>query len=386
MRILHIIPSISKKRGGPSTAILSMVSALRDVGIDAAILTTNDNLSYRDEEWPLCRWFWINDVPVIMFPAVQSGPRFIVEYLISLPLSCWLIQNINNYDALHVHSIFSYASTTSMLIARIKQVPYVVRTIGQLNAWSLSQSRVRKLLMLSIIEKSNLMASFGIHVTSNSEMQDLRLICNHKNILCLELGVEIALVDRVKPKSTNHMTRFIFLSRIHPKKQLNLLLEALSYLYKEHNQELWHLSIAGEGEHDYVEFLKQLAMNYGISDHLEWLGHVSGEKKVNLLATSDWFVLPSQSENFGLSVIEALAHGVPVIITREVGISDLVKEYNAGLVCESPIELAESLVTALKGAPMDMRYAALDLVRARFSWSKIAKKLKLFYMDQLKAT
>jgi len=223
-------------------------------------------------------------------------------------------------------------------------------------------------------------------VTSNSEMQDLRLICNHKNILCLELGVEIALVDRVKPKSTNHMTRFIFLSRIHPKKQLNLLLEALSYLYKEHNQELWHLSIAGEGEHDYVEFLKQLAMNYGISDHLEWLGHVSGEKKVNLLATSDWFVLPSQSENFGLSVIEALAHGVPVIITREVGISDLVKEYNAGLVCESPIELAESLVTALKGAPMDMRYAALDLVRARFSWSKIAKKLKLFYMDQLKAT
>ena len=366
-------------------AILSMVSALRDEGIDAAILTTNDNASYRDEEWPLARWFWINEVPVIIFPSLQSGTRLIDEYLISLPLSWWLIRNINNYDALHIHSIFSYASTTSMLIARIKHVPYIVRTIGQLNTWSLSQSRLRKFVMLSIIEKSNLMASVGIHVTSNSEMQDLRLTCNHDNFLCLELGVEITLGDRLKSKSTNQMTRFVFLSRIHPKKQLDLLLEALGNLYKERNQKSWRLYIAGDGEHNYIDFLKQLAINYGISDRLEWLGHVTGEQKATLLSKSDWFVLPSRSENFGLSVIEALAHGVPVIITKEVGISDLVKKHNAGLICENSIDLAKSLAIALQGAPIDMRYAAVDLAREKFSWSKIAKKLKLFYANQLKS-
>lgn len=386
MKILHIIPSISKKRGGPSTAIISMVRALRDEGIDAAILTTNDNVNYRDEQWPLARWFWINEVPVIMFSSVQSSTRLISEYLISPMLSWWLIQNINNYDALHIHSIFSYTSTTSMLIARIKKVPYVVRTIGQLNAWSLSQSRLRKFLMLSIIEKSNLMASVGIHVTSDSEMVDLKLVCHHRNVLCLELGVDIPLIDKLKSKSTNHVTSFVFLSRIHPKKQLDLLLKAFGYLHKECGQESWYLYIAGDGDSDYIDFLKQLALNYGISDYIEWMGHVSGESKVNLLTKSDWLVLPSKSENFGLSVVEALAQGVPVIISKEVGISDLVKKHNAGLVCESSSDLPKLLAIALQGSTMQMKYAALELAQEKFSWSKIGKKLKSFYASRLKTT
>jgi glycosyltransferase involved in cell wall biosynthesis len=381
MKVLHIIPSISHKRGGPSTAILNMVRYLRSEGVDAAILTTNDNMNYRDNTWPLGRWVWISEVPIIIFPTINLEFKLLEEYLISPSLSCWLIRNIKNYDALHIHSIFSYASTTSMLIARLYKIPYTVRTIGQLNSWSLSQSRWKKILMLFFIEKANLNRSYAIHVTSNFEKQDVRLICKHKTILCLELGVDIPNKDIHPIQSSNQVTRFIFLSRIHPKKQLHLLLRAFSMLYKKNPEQTWHLFVVGAGESNYVSSLKQLALEYGIGDLINWMGHLDGEDKTNLLKQSDWFVLPSISENFGISAVEALAHGVPIIISQEVGISDIVEEYHAGLICGDSLNLEDALSIALEGASMEMRFAAVRLVKERFCWQKIAFKLACFYKD-----
>jgi len=383
MRILHIIPSISKKRGGPSTAIMSMVKALRDEGVDAAILTTNDNPTYREEHMTLGHWFWLDDIPILMFPTLNLKSKLLREFLISPGLSWWLFQNIDKFDAIHVHSIFSYSSTTSMLIARLKQIPYMVRTIGQLNKWSLTQSRLKKILMLFLIEKGNLSKSFAIHVTSKSEMEDLKLVCHHKNILCLELGVTVPKIMQPLTKLQHQKTRFVFLSRVHPKKQLDRLLEAFSTIYNEQNKTLWHLFIAGDGDYEYICSLKKLAREYGINDCIQWMGHLDEDEKVNLLRTCDWFVLPSISENFGLSVVEALANGLPVIISPEVGVSDIIFKNQAGLITSASVDLVEALVIALQGAPMEMREAALKLARERFSWEQIAKKLTLFYTNQI---
>ncbi len=383
MKILHIIPSISRRRGGPSTAIISMVKALRDEGVDASILTTNDNTVYRENNMPLGRWFLLNEIPIIMFPSLNSDSKLLREYLISPNLSWWLFRNIENYDAIHIHSIFSYSSTTSMLIARLKRIPYIVRTIGQLNTWSLSQSRLKKLLTLFLVERSNLKASLAIHVTSQSEMKDLKLIYNHPNILCLELGVTLLKMTQPLNTSSDQEISFVFLSRIHPKKQLDRLFEAFSALSARQNKRSWKLFIAGDGDKTYICFLKNLASNYGINDRIEWLGHLDENEKVTLLRTCDWFVLPSASENFGLSVVEALANGLPVIITPEVGISDIVFENRAGLVTSASVNLVEALETALQGAPIEMRKAALKLAQDRFSWENIAKKLSLFYNDQI---
>jgi glycosyltransferase involved in cell wall biosynthesis len=383
MKILHIIPSISKKRGGPSTAIMSMVKALREEGVDAAILTTEDNKTYREEHMTLGRWFWLNDIPILMFPILNSESQILNEYLISPQLSWWLLQNIDKFDAIHVHSIFSYSSTTSMLIARLKRIPYMVRTIGQLNKWSLTQSRLKKMLMLLLIEKSNLLKSFAIHVTSRTEMEDLKLVCNHENILCLELGVTVAKIRSPLNHLKYQKIRFVFLSRIHPKKQLDKLLEAFSILYNTYNKTSWHLFIAGDGDCEYICSLKKLADEYGINDFIQWMGHLDEGEKVSLLRTCDWFVLPSISENFGLSVVEALANGLPVIISPEVGISDIIVENKVGLVTSASFTLVEALGISLQGAPMEMREAALKLVQERFSWEQIAKKLILFYTNQI---
>jgi glycosyltransferase involved in cell wall biosynthesis len=383
MKILHVIPSISRKRGGPSTAIISMVRALRNEGVDASILTTSDHNIYREDEMPIGRWFWKDGVPILIFPSVNSQSVLFQEYLISPALSWWLFQNIKNYDALHVHSIFSYSSTTSMLIARLKRVPYIVRTIGQLNTWSLSQSRWRKMIMLFLIEKCNLMASFAIHVTSLSEKEDVQKVCKHHNILCLGLGVEISKTNQLMKLSQHEETRFIFLSRIHPKKQLDKLLEAFSILYNSYNKRSWRLFIAGDGDHKYVEHLKVLSEAKGISSCVEWMGHLGEEEKFSLMGTCDWYVLPSLSENFGLSVVEALASGLPVIISPEVGISKIVAQSNAGLVTGSSVSLLEALGRAMHGAPTEMREAALKLARERFSWREIARVLLICYRNQI---
>lgn len=383
MKVLHVIPSISKKRGGPSTAIINMVSSLRNEGIDASILTTNDNTFYRETGYPLKQWFLIDSIPVLMFPILESSLRLINEYLFSPSLAFWLYLNIHDYDAIHVHSIFSFTSTVSMLIARQKKMSYIVRTIGQLNSWSLSQSRIKKFLMLSLIEKGNLSHALAIHVTSRAEMNDLTKVCHHKRILCLELGVDVGNITLTTNKMKSDEVHFIFLSRIHPKKQLNKLLEAFSLLSKEYTNAKWRLFIAGTGEQDYVNSLKQLAYKTGISKYIEWMGHLDGERKQRLLNSCDWYVLPSISENFGLSVIEALANGVPVIVSDGVGISEIIVDQKAGLVTGDSLSLIEALKFALQGVPTEMRIAAFDLARDRFSWKEIGKKLADFYRVEI---
>jgi glycosyltransferase involved in cell wall biosynthesis len=384
MKILHIIPSISSKRGGPSTAIMSMVKALRNEGIDASILTTSDNSLYREAGHPLKHWFTINEIPVLMFPVINSQIKLFREYLISPRLIFWLFKNIDSFDAVHIHAIFSCSTTISMIIARLKGIPYIVRTIGQLNSWSLTQSRLKKSLMLSLTERKNLMNALAIHVTSKAEMDDVKKICNHKNILCLGLGVDVVNPLIASTPATNQTISFVFLSRIHPKKQLDKLLEAFSIISKGHNKIPWKLYVAGSGDTAYVTSLKQLADIYGIGGFIEWMGHLDGEKKLRLLQASDWYVLPSISENFGLSVVEALATGLPVIVSEGVGISDTISQNKAGLVTDNSFSLTDALRLALKGPPLKMRESALNLARDKFSWTKIGKELADFYYDQIK--
>jgi glycosyltransferase involved in cell wall biosynthesis len=106
--------------------------------------------------------------------------------------------------------------------------------------------------------------------------------------------------------------RLIFLSRLHEKKGIDLLIKALSQLVPD-----VELDIYGSGSKDYLEKLKNLAIHQGLEDRVRFHGHVSGESKARAFLNADLFVLPSHSENFGIAIAEALAHGVPVITTNK---------------------------------------------------------------------
>jgi len=273
--------------------------------------------------------------------------------------------------------------------ARHAGVPYLVRTIGQLSPWSLAQSRSRKMWMLRLIEQRNLNGAAALHFTSGAERDEVAALGLLPPALVLPLGVRLNSRTRHRAKEegegADRITRFLFLSRLHPKKQLDRLLEALALLNQLRPEGAWELRIAGQGEPGYERQLRDQAKCLGLGDRCLWLGQVEGERKDQELADADWLVLPSAAENFGIAVVEALAAGTPAILSPEVAVSELVATAGAGLVCAStPPELARTLAEALGGPSPDTRQAARSLAEQRLAWPAIAKALETRYADIVK--
>ncbi|MCP9849796.1 glycosyltransferase [Cyanobium sp. Morenito 9A2] len=376
MNILHLIPSISPLRGGPSQAVLAMVAELRRQGVDARLLTTNDDGPGLLSDLPLGVWHEHQDVPVLAFPRWSPPLRPLLEFAVAPGLTRWLRTHLSEFDLLHVHALFSYPCTSGMAAARALKVPYLLRSIGQLNRWSLEQSPGRKRLLLRLIERRNLEGAAALHFTSDAEQREVADLGLASPSFVLPLGVELPELLPPEDRGENQPTRFLFLSRLHPKKQVPLLLGALAELRLHRPEAAWTLEIAGEGEPAYVAELKALALRLGLAKRCAWLGFVAGPEKQALLQRADWFVLPSASENFGVAAAEALAAGTPVILSTGVAVAEAVRRAGAGLVCAAERRpLKETLLQALEPPSPAQRQAARALAAERFSWPSITERL-----------
>ena len=386
MRVLHVIPSISPLRGGPSRAVIDMVAALRLQGVEAAILTTNDHGPGLHPDLVTGRWQEHQGVPVLAFPRWSPPVAALREFAFSPTLSLWLARHLKDYDLLHIHALFSYPSTSAMAQARWAGVPYILRSIGQLSPWSLAQSPGRKRLMLRLIERRNLQRAALLHFTTGAERDEAAGLGLLPPCLVLPLGVRgpDLPAQPADHRSPEDLVHFLFLSRLHPKKQLENLLDALALLQRRRPEASWDLAIAGDGEPRYVAALQERARGLGLGARCRWLGFVTGEAKWRALAAADWYVLPSAAENFGIAAVEALAAGTPVILSPQVAVAADVARAGAGLVSASdPEALALTLANALERPSLSRRAAALNLAETDFSWSTIALQLRDAYRQVL---
>ena len=392
MKVLHVIPSVAAVRGGPSQAVIEMVRGLRSQDVDAEIVTTNDNgkdlldvplyeLTDRLEEYA--------NVPIRFFPRFSPNINAVREFAFSGALTTWLWQHITEYDLVHVHAIFSYASTIAMAIARIKNVPYITRPLGQLCEWSLQQSKLRKQIYLNVIERSNLLCSKSLHFTAEQEKTEFnQLGLNIPNFI-LPHGVYIPtpISDaKTQVREILHILDqrpiVLFMSRIHPKKGLEYLISALSKL-KEYN---FVLVIAGSGDPDYVNQIKDLLKTHDICDRTHMIGFVKGETKNLYLQGADIFALTSHSENFGIAAIEALAAGTPVLITDGVAIAPMVKEQAIGYVTQLEVEAIASIIQEFFDHPDIAKQKgdrATLYIAEHYSWAKITCRLMTVYKNLL---
>lgn len=385
MKVLHVIPSISSKRGGPSKAVIEMVRELRNLGVEGYVITTTDNGRYREINESSPEWRKKGDVPIMVFSCIDSRIKVIKEYLISISLLVWLMKNAHSFDLIHFHSIFSFSTTFGMMVARKKRVPYIIRTIGQLNQWCMRQSALRKRFMLELVEKKNLEKAVSIHVTSEIEREDIIRIALKNQTFKLGLGIcSICKREIGKDRKENSgRINFLYLSRIHPKKGLESLLLALSDI--EEDGDKWFLHIAGDGDDGYKKIIQQYAEDLKVSNRIHWHGHVTGTNKDRLLRLTDWFVLTSSNENFGIAALEAMSYGIPVVLSSEVGISTEVKKYSAGYVYDTKDvqQLKYVLSRCLNIKNSEMPENAIKLVKENFLWSVIGRKLCNHYRDVL---
>ena len=389
MRVLHLIPSISPLRGGPSQAVLSMVAALRQQGMDASILTTNDHGPGVQTTMPLGRWHEQQAlgqaVPVLAFGRWSPPQRAVREFAMAPGFNRWLGRHARDYQLVHVHALFSCTTSLAMAQLRCQGVPYLLRTIGQLNTWSLGQSAGRKQLFLKLVDRANLEGAAALHFTSEAERQEAAALGLSTPSFVLPLGVEPQ-ASRAERSSSVAVT-FLFLSRLHPKKQLEVLLEALALLRANCPTASWRLQVAGHGEPEYVLQLQAMAQRLGIADRCHWLGFVTGAPKQELLASADWFVLPSASENFGIAAAEALAAGTPVILSPGVAVAEAVQRAGAGLVVEATLEpLAAALKRALEPPATAMVSAARNVAANVYGWGAIATELDTCYQGIARAS
>jgi glycosyltransferase involved in cell wall biosynthesis len=386
MKVLHVIPSIPKVRGGPSRAAVEMVQALRQKGIDAEIATTNDdgdNLLYV----PLQRRVIYDHVPVWFFHRFSPKTKAIREYAFSTQLTTWLWHNMTNYDLIHVHALFSYPSTVAMTIARSRQIPYIVQPHGLLCEWSLQQSRAKKQTYLKLVERTNLEHSQALHLTAQQELTEVAKLDLSVSTFNIPLGLSPApmIADarqklRQKLNLADDQPIILFLSRLHPKKGLDYLIAALSKI--RHHR--FTFVIAGNGTPEYEAEIASMLSHANLSDRTHLTGFIEGETKDLFLQGSDLFALTSHSENFGVVVLEAWAAGLPVLLTPGVALATVAQQNQIGYVPELNIEaIAEALDTFLTyphlGREMGIRGRQTTL--EQYSWESIAKQLSDIYLS-----
>ncbi len=390
IKVLHVIPSVAECRGGPSKAVIEMVSSLNQAGLDAEIAATNDN-GPTQLDIILNELIDYKGVPTRFFKRFSPAINGVREFSYSRDFAQWLDNNIENYDLIHVHAIFSFCSSYAMYAARRTSTPYIVRPIGQLQEWSLMQSRVKKKLYLNIIERTNLQSASAIQFTSEVEELESGKQLNLKGQV-IPLGInacaksETSKIDLAQSLGiSEHVPILLYLSRLHKKKGLELLMQALSQI----DSPKAHLLIAGDGEADYKQQLTSLTSNLGLTNNCTFLGHVDGDKKNTLLQHADFYALTSYSENFGISVLEAMANGLTPIVSNEVALSEIISQQELGLVCTTdPSDIEAQLRFALNNLEQMklMGAKAQNFVSTKYSWTTIAKQLESLYLSIIQDT
>lgn len=384
MRVLHVIPSLSPTSGGPSFALPAMVRSLQPHEVQIVAAATDD------------------DGPGRRLPGIIHGvettqdgwsavyfPKQTEFYKVSLPMRSWLRAHVHEFDVVHIHAVFSFASLVAGRAAAARGVPYIVRPLGVLNRWGMqNRRRLVKALSFRLFDLPMLKKAAAMHYTSRMELEDAARFGLTNLQRVIPIGIDLAPFHSLPPRTvfsaqfpeTAATRNLLFLSRIDEKKGLDLLIAAFAKVRPQ--QPETRLIICGEGDPVYVADLKQRAQELGIAEHITWAGFMQGEMRLAAFAAAELFVLPSYSENFGIALLEAMAAGLPCISTDQVALA--VEAAADGAVCAVACEesaLSEAMRSLLgdTGERARLAKAAKQTAINRYSLKAMGAGLKDLY-------
>jgi glycosyltransferase involved in cell wall biosynthesis len=382
MRILHVIANLAPRYGGPAKACVAMAQAVARLGHEVSIYTTNQD-GPGELAAPLDRPVRQEGVEIRYFPI--QPPRY---WGTSWPLGRALAQNLKDYDLCHIHSLYLFHDLVAGHYCRKYGIPYLVRPHGTLDPYIHRRHRWRKALMEAWFENRNIRRAAALHFTSEEEMRLARPYIGDAPGAVVPLGVDLKEFKDL-PEPGRFRERFpeigdrqivLFLGRINFKKGLDLLAPAMAQVLKR--REDVHLVVAGPDNEGWGGRVKGWLRDAGVLERATFPGMLLGVEKLAALRDARLFALPSYSENFGLAVVEAMAGGLPVVISDQVNIWREVEAAGAGLVgpCQ-PSSLAANLERLLSDADLaeEMGRRGRDLVARKFQWDGVALALQDLY-------
>jgi glycosyltransferase involved in cell wall biosynthesis len=374
LKVLHVIPSVAPSEGGPSYAVFAFARAAKMAGAETLIVTTGNDESDHDIE---CLCFQRNSE----------------AYKISFSLRRWLDRHVGEFDLVHIHALFSFSSRAAAHAAQKHGVPYVIRPLGVLNRWGLGhRRRFLKKFWLRFIELPILKSAAAIHYTSQAELDE-----------AAQIGESIAQLPSFitpipvlpgtsawggfsedeflrKYPETRGKQIVLFLARLDRKKGVDVLLQSFPEIKRKHADAV--LVIAGSGQQIFGDELRRQAQSLEIANEIIWPGFLSGGEKAAALAAATIYVLPSYSENFGIAAAEALAAGVPTVLSDQVAISQEAAAANAAMVVRpEPAEIARAIGELLDNSSTreELRRNAKLFAQRAFSPERVSEQLVAEY-------
>lgn len=386
MIVTHVIPYMHPDAGGPPVVVDRLCRRLAARGWESRVLTTDTFARGRDTTWatPPDKAY-----PVEVYQT--WGPR---TFSYSPCFARAVGRAVAGSDLVHLHTLWTYPTFRAGRECRRQGVPFVVMPHGMLDPHSLGRKRVKKMLYGRLVEWPNLRSAAGVLYT-HAEEQRLA----ESMVLGLPPGHITPLGSDAPPPdprailaaefaaqypSLGGKDLVLFLGRIHSKKGLDLLLPAFAEVARV--QPLAHLLLVGPGDQGDLRRLRETLSAWRLTDRATLAGPLYGREKWAAMAASRCFVLPSYQENFALAVVESLAMGLPVVISRRVNIWPEVTRAGAGLTCDlSAPSVRDGILTWLRDPQLaaDAGHKGRELVKGTFTWDRTAEAVESAYRQVL---
>lgn len=359
MKLIHVVPHISAEASGPSYSVPRLCQAIAGRGHDVTLSCLAAG----------------REIPGVTLSVHSSWP-VLRRFALSPSQAVWLRQQARQADIIHNHSLWSMVNVAAGWSVPGKRAKLVTSPRGTLSEWALSNSRNRKELLWPLQKRALEWADL-LHATSEEEYTDIRRLGLKAPVLIAPNGIDLPVL--AERRSNTDARVLLFISRVHPKKGIEVLLDAWSKLEAQHGH--WGLRIVGPGENSYIKTLKRRATRNG-SQRVEFFGPLFGAQRDAAYRNADLFVLPTHSENFGMVVAEALSQECPAIVSQGAPWAGLENEGCGWWIPNTVGSMHATLDTAMSMSSQQLRLMGAkgrDWMKRDFSWEAIAQSMEAGY-------
>ncbi len=380
LRLLFVIPYYHPAfcYGGPVRSISSLCKAMARAGAQVTVFTTNAN-GEDQLDVPLGQPIDIGGVQVYYFRRIRCLLPF---YSPDLGRAC--AQRIREYDLVHSSALWTYPMWLAASACRRYNVPRIESPRGGLMSWDLHHKYWKKWLYLALFERARLNTAAAIHCTDEMEQEAIRQLGLKPPTFVVPNPIEFSefssLPVRGKLRSRLGLPEnsivTLFLGRISTKKGLDLAIRAFVDVASKYPDA--HLVVAGPDDDGSGKRALRLTHQLGLQNQMHFIGMVTGEDRLSALRDADLFILTSYSENFGMAAAEALAAGLPVLLSDQVGIARQVARAGAGSIAPLDVPQIAHAWSTLLGNPGELRAMGergRKLVQQEYDADAVARKM-----------
>lgn len=360
---IHTIPAVSEEASGPSSSVVRLCESL---------IAEGENVTLAALDWaPMT-----SPPPFLRRFPVGLGPRRLAR---SPAMYQWLRKTASKAGEVrlfHSHGLWEMPTVYPGWVARRYGIPLFVSPRGTLSDWAMESGSPMKRLFFPLVQRPALAATACFHATAKHEYEDIRRVGFKQPVAIIPNAIDI---PKCEPRQASEFRTLLFLGRIHPVKGLDLLLPAWAAVQDRFPE--WRLKVVGPDDSGYLPRMRQLAAKLKL-ERIEFAGALFGEAKWHAYRDADLFVLPTRSENFGMSIAEALAAGTPAIVSRGAPWHNL-ETHRAGWWIDTSVDALVACLEDALGCPRhqleEMGQQGRAWMDTEFSRQRVGKQMAQTY-------